>query len=166
MPRRLLDRARPDSVREFRAAARERFADGLALAAAGRRTGAIYLWGYSAEMTLKAAYFTLTGLGEADPITLADHLFPAIERGRKTFRLDWPRPGAGHNVRAWSELLIAERSARGVPYPLRFRRALQRRGGVIELLWRETLRYNPNVAYPHEVGRVRETAEWLLTRIS
>ena len=166
MPRRLLERARPDSVREFRAAARARFADGLALAGAGRRTGAIYLWGYSAEMTLKAAFFTLTGVGETDPITWSGELQPAIEHGRKVYNIHWPKPGAGHNVRAWSELLVAEWSARGAPYPLRFRHAVQRRGTRIGMLWRETLCYDQNVAYSHEVGRVREAAEWLLTHVS
>ena len=162
MPKRLLDRARPDSIREFRAAARERFADGLALASAGRRTGAIYLWGYSAEMTLKAAYFALTGLAEAAPITWASHLQAAIERGRVTFNITWPKSGAGHNVRAWGELLVAERLAVGHPYPRAFGRRLQESGLQIGLLWRETLRYNRNVAYPHEVAQVREAVEWLL----
>ncbi len=62
MPRRLLDRCNDDSLREFRAAARQRFNDALVLAANGRRTGAIYLWGYAVEMTLKAAYFSMTRL--------------------------------------------------------------------------------------------------------
>ena len=73
MPRRLLERCRPDSIREFRAAARQRFDDGLSLAAAGRRTGAIYLFGYTAEMILKAAYFSLSGLTETDTITWNVH---------------------------------------------------------------------------------------------
>jgi hypothetical protein len=33
-------------------------------------------------------------------------------------------------------------------------------------LWRETLRYHKNVAYPHEVARARAAAEWLLTHSS
>ncbi len=69
MPRRLIDRCQPDCIREFRLAARQRFDDALVLAASGRRTGAIYLWGYTAEMTLKAAYFSLIGMAETDTIT-------------------------------------------------------------------------------------------------
>jgi len=46
------------------ASARWRFDEGMALAATGYLTGAIYLWGYCAEMTLKAAYFSLLGRGE------------------------------------------------------------------------------------------------------
>ena len=45
MPKRLPARWQPESIREFRASARWRFDEGMALAAAGYRTGAIYLLG-------------------------------------------------------------------------------------------------------------------------
>src|ERR1700680_4886229 len=106
MPRRLPDRWQPECIREFRASAQQRFHDALALAAAGRRTGAIYLWGYSAEMILKAAYFTVMGIAETAAITWGGNIFPAIERGRNVFHLAWPTAGQGHNVAAWAELLI------------------------------------------------------------
>jgi hypothetical protein len=69
MPRLLLARCNPDSIREFRLAAQLRFDDAMALAAAGNRTGAIYLWGYTVEMQLKAAYFSTIGIAEIAPIT-------------------------------------------------------------------------------------------------
>jgi hypothetical protein len=162
MPRRLLDRCEPDSIREFRAAARERFDDGLALAAAGRPTGAIYLWGYAAEMALKAAYFALIGLANTTVITWSVHLQPAIARGR-AMGIAWPNQGAGHNVRAWAELLVAVRAlspATAFAPPVGL--DVQRCGQRIEQLWRETLRYPKNVAYPHEMRQVREAVEWLL----
>jgi hypothetical protein len=77
MPRRLIERCQPESVCEFRASARQRYDDGFALAAAGNRTAAIYLWGYAPEMILKAAYFSLSGLGEHDAITVPGHIQPA-----------------------------------------------------------------------------------------
>src|SRR3954464_7232409 len=110
MPRRLLDRCQPDSIREFRAAARRRYDDALTLAAAGRPTGAIYLFGYTAEMTLKAAYFALAGLAETDVITWPGHLLPAIRLGQG-LGIPWPNAGAGHNVRAWAEFLVLVRAA-------------------------------------------------------
>jgi hypothetical protein len=165
MPKRLPDRWRTECIREFRASAQERFDDALALAAAGRRTGAIYLWGYSAEMTLKAAYFSLT-LADTDPITLKGHIFPAINRG-KTLGIAWPPLGAGHNVRAWAELLVAERAATpGAAYPHAFGREVQVCGQRIGQLWSEALRYHKNVAYLYEVVQVREAAEWLLANAS
>jgi hypothetical protein len=163
MPRRLLDRFQAESIREFRASAPQRFDDGLALAAAGRRTGAIYLGGYAAEMTLKAAYFSLIGLAETVPITWPGHIQPAINRGRNPpFGIAWPTQGAGHNVRAWAELLVAERALSPAAYPGPFAREVQRCGQRIGQLWRETLRYHQNFAYLYEVRQVREAAEWLL----
>ena len=91
MPTRLIDRCQPDSVREFRASARQRYSDGLALAGAGNRTAAIYLWGYAAEMTLKAAYFSLFGLADNDVITVRGHVEPAVNRGRAApLSIAWP----------------------------------------------------------------------------
>lgn len=162
MPRRLLDRCRPDSIRELRAAARQRFDDALALSVAGRRTGAIYLWGYTAEMILKAAYFSFLGLGEAVQITWKAHLRPAIDRGR-VLGVAWPFEGAGHNVRAWAELLVAERAATAAAaYAGTLDRDVQKHGQRIEQIWRETLRYHKNFAYAHEVRQAREASEWFL----
>ena len=164
MPRRLLDRCGPDSIREFRSAARRRFDDAMTLAAAGQRTGAVYLWGYTAEMILKAAYFAVLGLDEADPILWGEHLLPAIHRGR-ALGIAWPVPGQGHNVRAWAELLVAERaSSAATAYDAPFGREVQRHGQRFEPLWRETLRYRKNRAYRHEVRQVRESAEWFLVQ--
>ena len=133
----------------------------MALAAVGRRTGAIYLWGYTAEMTLKAAYFSLIGMAETDAITWRGHLLPAIDQGRN-MGIAWPGQG-GHNVRAWAELLVAERAtSAATEYPAPFGLEVQRRGQRFEPLWREILRYRGNRAYLHEVKQVRESAEWLL----
>jgi hypothetical protein len=162
MPKRLLERCRPDSILEFRESARRRYDDGLALVAAGHRTGAIYLWGYAAEMLLKAAYFSLIGLAETDAITWQREIQPAIAKGRG-WGILWPPQGAGHNVRAWADLLFLERSATpGTAYTSPLDVEVQARGRRISELWRETLRYHKNVAYTHEVGRVRTDTEWFL----
>ncbi len=162
MPRRLLDRCHPDSIREFRVAARQRFDDALAMAGRGRRTGAIYLWGYTAEMTLKAVYFSLIGLAETAVITWKAHLQPAINKG-KGMGMAWPAQGAGHNVRAWAELLVGVRALSATTaFVPPFGLEVQRHGQRIEELWRETLRYRKNHAYLYETKQVREAAEWLL----
>lgn len=120
MPLRLPDRWKHECIHEFRASATQRFQDALALAIGGRRTGAIYLWGYCGEMLLKAAYFSVIGLNENAPITWAGELLPAIDRGKKVFTIPWPNSGKGHNIRAWAELLVQERIVLSVPYPNRF----------------------------------------------
>lgn len=164
MPRRLIDRCQPDSIREFRLSARQRSQDGLALAGKGNRTAAIYLWGYAAEMTLKAAYFSLIGLAEDDVITVPGHIQPAINRGKAApLSIHWPNQGAGHNVRAWAELLVGVRAlAPATTYAPAFAAQVQRCGQRIGQLWKETLRYHKNRAYLYEVRQVREAAEWLV----
>lgn len=164
MPRRLLDLCQPDSIREFRASARERYDDGLALAAAGRRTGAIYLWGYAAEMILKGAYFTFQIVPEVDVITVQGHIQGAINKAQATpLLIAWPKTGAGHNVRAWAELLVAERALTpATAYAPPFGQEVQRCGQQVGQLWREFLRYHKNFAYRYEVRQVREAVEWLL----
>lgn len=162
MPRRLLDRCQPDSIFEFLASARQRYNDGLTASAGGRRLAAIYLWGYSAEMMLKAAYFALIGVGDGEPLTMNGHIRPAINRGR-ALHIAWPQRGEGHNVRAWAELLVLERVAgTGEVYAPDFGHDVQENGQLIGQLWNETLRYHKNVAYPHELRKVRKAAEWFL----
>ena len=162
MPRQLLARCQPDSIREFLDSAKERYHDGLVAAGQGRSLAAIYLWGYSAEMNLKAAYFRLIGVGLNVHLTMPGHILCAIQRGR-SLQISWPRRGDGHNVRAWAELLVLERAmGPGAGYTNNFALAVQRNGQQIGQLWNETLRYHKNVAYPYEVRKVRLAAEWFL----
>jgi hypothetical protein len=113
-------------------------------------------------MTLKAAYFALIGLADSDTITWPNHLQPAIHHG-KTLGIVWPNPGAGHNVRAWAELLVTERALTpATAFAPDFGLAVQRCGQRIGQLWKETLRYRRNFAYSFEVTQVRESVEWLL----
>jgi hypothetical protein len=113
-------------------------------------------------MIVKAAYFSFVGLAETDMITWEAHLRPAINRGRGLM-ISWPNAGAGHNVRAWAELLVAARaSTTATAYSASFDLDIQKHGQRIEQLWSETLRYHKNYAYLHEVRRVREAAEWFL----
>jgi hypothetical protein len=162
MPKRLPARWQPESIREFRASAQRRFDEGMALAANGYRTGAIYLWGYSAEMLLKAAYFSVLGRAETAGLDWRGDIFPAIRVGRGR-GIAWPQQGQGHNVRAWAELLVLERAVTpAAAYPASFGQEVQACGQTIGQLWSETLRYHKNVAYWYEMNQVREAAEWLL----
>lgn len=162
MPKRLLDRCQSDSIDEFQLAAHQRYLDGLSAASAGRRTAAIYLWGYAAEMTLKAAYFRVSGFAPKQAITAKDRKSAVQQAGK--LNIAWPTAGQGHNVRAWAELLVATRSSTaGQNYSTaQFGREVQVRGQRLEKLWNETLRYHKNRAYPYEVEQVLEAVSWLL----
>lgn len=161
MPKPLLDRCNPDSVAEFRAAARERYADGNALADAGRRTGAIYSWGYSVEMLLKAAVFEILASSPGDEIQITD-----IKAAMKVAAdLGYVWTGNAHNLVGWAELLVRVRSdLPGCAYPNpAFGAGVIARTTRVYALWRETLRYHKNVAAVRELETVRAGVAWLMT---
>ena len=160
MPKSLLERYQPDSICEFRAAAKQRSRDAQALLAAERRTAAIYLWGYAAEMTLKASYFTVFGFSDIQHITMAD--LHAAKNAAPHFGV---APFANlHDIRGWAELLVATRaSIPGVAFPIPgFGNNVVTGSKRIHVLWRETLRYHKNVAYGYELEQVQTAAQWLL----
>jgi len=149
MPKFLLQRCGDDSIRSFRSAASLRFADGVEAARAERRTAAIYLWAYVAEMLIKSAYFKAIGFRETQVIRFVD-LNDARNRAiLSPYHITWPGVGKFHNVRAWCDYLVAYRSRPpGIPYAdPGFGGEIKRRGLQIEPIWRETLRYHGNLAY-------------------
>jgi hypothetical protein len=163
MPKSLLARCRPDSIREFRASALQRYDDGLTAAAGSRGLAAIYLWGYSAEMLLKAAYLSLLGFDEEKPFPLKS-IHDAVKLGQG-LGIPWPTVGQGHNVRAWAELLILERATHPDPamaYAMDFQDDVQAHGQRIGRLWNETLRYRRNTPYLYEIAQVRIAVEWFI----
>ncbi len=158
MPVRLPDRCGPDCIAGFRAAAMQRCADAVALASNGRRTAAIYLWGYAVEMWLKAAYFTAFRYRGDQPITATD--LRAVIELAPSVGVAWAGRNL-HHLPSWARMLIETRQEFGLEYPTRlFSADLIRNTNRVYLIWRETLRYHPNVAYDHEVGAVRRCVDW------
>lgn len=162
MPIPLLDRCSPDSIREFRAAAGQRFAEGCLLADDDHRLAAIYLWGYTGEMLLKAAFFAAYGYDDSQEITTADlHAARQLARDLGVTGFD-----NLHSITGWGQLLVRTRMT--VP-ALRYS-TVTFPGEVIGnsqrlyQVWRETLRYLKNVAYPFGVRLARTAAGWLLAR--
>ena len=147
MPRNLLDRCAIDCIAEFRAAARKRFDEAETLATNEHRLGGIYLCGYAAEMTVKAAYFSFIGFALHDPISIAD-MKAAASKGSSV--LGTPVFPNLHHVECWARLLIAERVAAAKAYPARFVVGLLKASQTVQRHWRETLRYRKNQAYPFD----------------
>jgi len=163
MPRLLVNRFVPDSIVQFRATAAIRNEDAWQLARAGRRTAAIYLWGYAAEMTLKAAWFALIRHPEHSPI-LAKDLRTAVQVAQNNYGIVWPTQGRLHAVLHWAELLLQHRIALrgGYPDPA-FGVAVVEHSHRIYDRWREVIRYKKNTAYPSEVRAVAQSTHWLLS---
>ena len=163
MPKLLVDRLAPDSIAEFRAAARIRNEDAWVLARSGRGLAAVYLWGYVAEMILKASWFSLIGFPERRAISPAD-LRSAVTLGRIQYGIQWPGAGRLHAVLNWADLLVQHRIALGRPYPSpRFRTQVLAHSQQLYTRWRETMRYKKNRAYPSEVRVVAQSSHWLLS---
>lgn len=160
MPKALLDRCQPDSIREFRLAAAQRFSDGVSLARDDRRTAAIYIWGYAAEMMVKAGYFDAIGFSERQRISLTD--LRAAVASAQAIGLTWQ--GNLHSIKSWADLLVDARASNPtVRYQSpAFGNEVRRRSRSISVVWSEILRYHKNDAYEHEVERVRQATRWLL----
>ena len=143
----------------FQTAARARYMDGVTLAGAGRSTAAIYVWGYVAEMVLKACYFSAIGFSYDQPIRLTD-----LQAARaKSSGLGVPWQGNFHQIESWSHLLVAERaSMHGHAYPAAYASEIVGHAARLYRHWREWLRYHHNRAYAYEVAQARLTAEWFL----
>jgi hypothetical protein len=161
MPKLLVARFTADSVAQFRIAARMRYDEARSLAGLGHGTAAIYLWGYTAEMVIKAAWFTLIGIPETRPIGPTD-LAAAVAVAR-AYGIVWPPQGRYHAIFHWGQLVVQHRMALAKPYPSpRFGRQVIEHSRRIYDCWREVIRYKKNRAYPSEVATVAESTQWLL----
>lgn len=162
MPKLLVERLTDDTIRQFRAAARIRNEDAWQLAREGRRAAAVYLWGYVAEMTVKAAWFALNGFTLDRPITPRD-LNTAVALAQGAYGIAWPHQGRLHAISHWAELLIRHRIGLGQPYAdAAFAATLLNHTRRVYDRWRETLRYKKNQPYVFEVRAVAESVAWLL----
>lgn len=158
---------KPHTIWEFQTAASLRYSEGKRLAAAGDRLSAIYLWGYTTEMVLKAAYFRLTGWRSRQPFTKSDLDNAKAYANRTVFPMPPPLKWWDanlHDLSKWALLLIQERRRRSVAFSPAFSRALETRVRLVHANWREYLRYRMNRPYAHEVENTHAAVQWLLRR--
>ena len=154
-----------DSIAEFEAAAEQRHTEARHLLRRSRDLGAIYLYGYSIELRLKAAYFATRGVrstsgvpfGPTDQISDAD---------RNTAMREWSVLGLlrkannGHDLEFWGALTVAKRAASGRPYPTWLGSAAVAKASDVYAEWRETLRYRATPPRPGLVRLIRDRADW------
>jgi hypothetical protein len=166
MPRLLAQRAEAayDCIATFRDAARMRFQEAELLWNDGRGTAAVYLSGYTIELTVKIAVLRVNGFSPRQPVTLGD-LHQLVAFGRTRYGL--ARPRNLHDFTFWSLLLVQHRLTLGRSYRNpRAGQEIVRRSQESYSRWREILRYRTNVAYRHEVTRVMENARWFLGELN
>lgn len=156
MPQLLSTRLREDTIFEFERAAEQRRIDAMRLALAGRSLAAIYLQGYSVEISVKAAYFRTIGHPRTRPIAIQDRNTAVLEWNRLGLR---NKPGQ-HDLLGWAELLAAKRQDLQRPYPSNFQTEMLTQAKALYLRWRETIRYHTNVPYGDEIRIVSMAAHW------
>jgi hypothetical protein len=134
---------------------------------AGQRLGAIYLYGYVIEISLKTAYYRVIGLVPATVIHKQLHRLPAENAIKAMTGLPshlQGAPSAGHNVIGWARLLEQERAvASPGRVPLGANLATERHNRMQDVFdcWAEFLRYRHNLPYNQEVQTMRESARWI-----
>jgi hypothetical protein len=163
VPRLLPARFRVECISEFALAADARYAEAVRLADHGHRTGAIYLFGYVVEMHLKIAFLRLVGHADDVHIPIAT-LWNYVGQRTTTVARSLGLPGATnlHDLTAWAQLIVAYRAHHGPAYAnADFAGALVANVTEVGARWSETLRYHGNVAYAHELDRVRTSCVWV-----
>jgi hypothetical protein len=156
MPLTLATRILPDTLGKLEKAATRRYAE-AALLVADEPLGAIYLFGYTVEMRLKAAYFRTIGLISTSPL---DNPRKAAENKIRLF------PGLkgppGHWLYGWARLLEQTRATtHGVlPLPAGLVHSMYTHVQNIETCWTITLRYHANKPYNVELTTVQSSASW------
>jgi hypothetical protein len=115
-------------------------------------------------MVLKAAYFSLLGFADDQPLTMAD--LHAAQASASGLGVTWT--GNLHDLFAWANLLVSTRSAMpgsGYADALFATRVVQT-ARRLHNGWRETLRYRKNVAYAYEMTQARDAALWLVAHMT
>lgn len=165
MALKLLRRAGVDTLGKLEAAASRRFREANVLNAKGEKLGAIYLYGYSVEIRLKAAYYRTIGLVPATIIDPNLHRKPAenlinalplLPRHKTP-----PGPAAGHHVVGWARILEQGRLLPGrIPMDAPIVAKVKEHADNVFDCWAEFLRYRSNKPYDRELEAVVAAAKW------
>ena len=148
-----------DSITEFEAAAAQRCEEARRLTKVSYHLGAVYLYGYSVEMRIKALFFRNSGF-RPDQIITQDDRRDALDMYLTLGLL--ARPGQ-HDIAGWANLAVAARATTARPYPTgagQLGQEIVNRATQIYLILRETLRYRATRPTTAEHRAVRQIAEW------
>ncbi len=153
-----------DSVPGFERAAVRCFHDAGRLRICDRRLAAIYFYGYSVEMWIKAAYFRTLFLLSGLPAKTR------IDVNRRKVAVDeWnalglPRRPSPHDIAGWAQLLVAKRTSLGMAHTTLLSNEIANRAtAVYSNYWREYMRYRSVAVNLSEVSSVRAEATWFRT---
>ena len=164
----LAQRIVPDTLRKLEAAATRRYAEATILAPS-EPLGALYLYGYSIEIRLKAAHYRLSGLGlDADIAAPAPPNTIAPRRIAEDLIRSFSLPSGaspGHDLIGWTHLVIVSRVFAGLTsFTPGFQQTFIGHIQNAALAWTESLRYHANKPYNHELVATANAARFARAR--
>ena len=155
----------PDTVRQLEQAAEKRYEDGECLRQQKRLLAAIYLYGYSVEMCLAAAYFRSAGF-RSDQAVDDDVRRRRMAQARQQLHLDGKplMSSDAYPLVGWARLLEWQRKSCQSLTPdeqNRLHEAVQNAEQVY-IHWRPELRYKLTSVSTNQLNEVRRCVNWFL----
>jgi len=148
-----------ETINGYTAAAAERFAEGSHLLASGNHGGAIYLFGYVAELVVKAATYRLFGLGPSAKVEAGFRRSVEWMMGR-----DALKPRGPHDILRWAEwLLLSKPALTGAAYPLGLTIDFMFHAHVIDANWSPEMRYHRLAVEFDAALAVQTSTRWVMT---
>lgn len=158
----LRDRIRRNnpSVQGFELAAESRLNDAVKLLIADRLLGAIYLFGYAAEIYLKSAVYRRLG---ARPTAPAHVMFRKAKEKAKELGLPKHKKQeeSGHGLLYWARLLWSLPSSDGRELGSDECYTLYRHVRRIQDRWTVDMRYSTDMSSKLEAETVKASVEWI-----
>ncbi len=153
-----------ETIRKYEIAAEKRYLEAVSLELNGFDLGAIYLFGYSIEMWITAAYFRLRGFIPTRVINAEDRNLARASALNHNVVID-----REHDLLGWARLLVFERralSAGGrIPtpvsdYPPGFGQKIIDEASDAYAVWKPGLRYSPHDPEGSDSIEVNQAADW------
>jgi hypothetical protein len=155
----------PNTVRQLEQAAQKRLEEAECLKTQNRWLAALYLYGYSVEMCLTAAYFRGAGFGLRQPID-DDVRRRRMAQARQLRHLDGEplMNSEPHPLPGWARLLEWQRLTRGRLKPREVNRLREavRKAECVYMHWRPELRYKVANVRLEQLDDVQRCVHWFI----
>jgi hypothetical protein len=147
-----------DCIQEYEQARSDRLWDGTSLWSMNRDPGAVYVLGYAAEITVKCAYFRVSGFTIVQPIGHAE--LKTAQAKAQTLNLTTPRE-AFHSIRFWADLLIEYRRAAARPLAGATEASLKAAVDAVYDCWWIEMRYKRAYSSRTDLERLAAAVDWI-----
>ncbi len=160
----LTDHIAPNSVQQLERAAGNRFEEGECLKKQNRLLAALYLYGYSVEMCLAAAYFRSNGFSPNRIITENERR-RRMAQARQILHQDGDplMSNLSHPLDGWARFLAWHRQLKHLSDQEKNRlREAVRKARMVCRHWRPELRYKTTCVLPRQFDEVRHCTRWFI----